>query len=291
VSELPVPGVRAGHWTGVATGVTVLLFPEGTLGSVEVRGGAPASHELALLEPGRVVERVDAIVLTGGSAFGLGTALGVMGYCAERGRGFPTSGGPVPIVPAAAIYDLGETGPVRPGRDEGYAAALMCERDEPLATGRIGAGRGATVGKWRGGHHAVPGGLGCAHVRVGDAVVAAVAVVNALGDVVDEDRSPLAASTAPADTPGFPDPRPFEVTNTTLVVVVTDGRCDKLACHLIAQSAHDGFARALEPAHTRYDGDVSFACATGTVEVHLDRLRMAAADVVAAALRSAVRPG
>jgi L-aminopeptidase/D-esterase-like protein len=272
----------------------VLLMPEGTRGGAGVRGGAPASHEFALLEPGRVVERVDAIVFSGGSAFGLATAHGVMRYCAERGRGFRTRGGPVPIVPTAAIFDLAETGPVRPGPSEGYAAAILAERDEPFATGRVGAGRGATVGKWRGGEHSAAGGLGFAHARVDAAQVVAIAVVNAVGDVVDREGRVLAGTSALPDVPAFPDPRPFEAAietgNTTLVAVVTDGRCDKLGCHLVAQSAHDGFARALVPSHTRYDGDVAIACSTGTVEVHFDRLRMAAADVVAAAIRDAVTP-
>jgi L-aminopeptidase/D-esterase-like protein len=149
-----------------------------------------------------------------------------------------------------------------------------------------------TVGKWRGRDHAVPGGLGTAHARVGDATVAAIAVVNAVGDVVGDEGRVLAGSTAPAGTPGFPDPHPFEETaNTTLVVVVTDGRCDKLGCHLVAQSAHDGIARSLRPSHTRFDGDLTVACATGSVDVHLDRLQAAAADAVAASIRAAVDPG
>jgi L-aminopeptidase/D-esterase-like protein len=138
----------------------------------------------------------------------------------------------------------------------------------------------------------VPGGVGLAHAGVEDATVVALAVVNAVGDVVGEDGTLLAGSTAPSGAVGFPDPRPFEETaNTTLVVVVTDGRCDKLGCHLVALSAHDGMARCLRPSHTRFDGDLAVACATGTVDVHLDRLRAAATEVVAAAIRAAVDPG
>ena len=287
-----MPGVRAGHWTGPGTGVTVIVAPARTVGSGEVRGGAPATREFALLDPARVVAEVDAVVLTGGSAFGLATADGVMRYLAERGRGFPTAGGPVPVVPTAAIYDLLESGPMRPGAVEGYAAALMSERDDAFDVGRVGVGCGATVGKWRGRDHAVPGGVGLAHARVDEATVAAIAVANALGDVVAEDGRVLAGSTAPAGSPGFPTPRPFEETaNTTLVVVTTDGRCDKPACHLVAQSAHDGLARSVRPAHSRFDGDLAVALATGAVDVHLDRLRAATADVVAAAVRAAVDPG
>ncbi len=287
---IPIAGLRVGHWTGTGTGVTVVLAPDGTVGSAEVRGGAPATREIALLEPGRTVARVDAVVLAGGSAFGLATADGVMRFLAERGQGFPTAGGPVPIVPAACVFDLAELGGARPGPDDGYAAAEAATGNA-TPTGRIGAGRGATVGKWRGREHAVPGGFGAATARCDDAHVVAFAVVNAVGDVLADDGSVVAGSTAPAGAPGFPVDTPFEEAgaNTTLVVVVTDAVCDKLGCHLIAQSAHDGLARALRPAHTRFDGDLTIALATGAVETNLDRLRAAAADVVAEAIRIAPR--
>jgi L-aminopeptidase/D-esterase-like protein len=291
--SIPISGVRVGHWTGVGTGVTVVLAPDGTVGSAEIRGGAPATRELAVLDPLRTVSRVDAVALAGGSAFGLATADGVMRFLAERGQGFPTAGGPVPIVPTACVFDLVESAGPAPGPEAGYAAAGAAGSTTPL--GRIGAGRGATVGKWRGRDHAVAGGFGAAAARCDVAHVIAFAVVNAVGDVVGEDGSLLAGSTAPAGAPGFPDPAPFEEKgedgrpNTTLVVVATDAVCDKLACHLVAQSAHDGFARALRPAHTRFDGDVAIALATGVVETHLDRLRAVAADVVAAAIRAACR--
>src|SRR5262249_31081669 len=131
----PVRGVRAGHWTGTNTGTTVLLFPSGTVGSAEVRGGAPATRELALLDPACTVPRIDAVVLTGGSAFGLAAADGVMRFLAERGQGFTTAGGPVPIVPAAAIFDLVEAGDERPGAAEGYEAAVAAERNDHFAVG------------------------------------------------------------------------------------------------------------------------------------------------------------
>jgi L-aminopeptidase/D-esterase-like protein len=287
--SLGVDGIRVGHWTGVSTGVTVLLTPDGTVGAGEVRGGAPASRELALLEPDRTVARVDAVVFAGGSAFGLAAADGVMRFLAERGVGFPTAGGPVPIVPAACVFDLAEHGNVAPGADEGYAAAVAAERDEALTTGRVGAGRGATVGKWRGREYAVAGGVGVATGRCDDANVAVLAVVNAVGDVIGGNGEILAGSTAPADAVGFPVDAPFEeeAANTTLVVVVTDAAIDKLACHLVAQSAHDGLARSLHPAHSRFDGDLAIALATGSVETHLDRLRVVAADLVADAIRLA----
>jgi L-aminopeptidase/D-esterase-like protein len=298
VSSFAVAGVRIGHVTRNGTGATVMLFPSGAVGSCEVRGGAPATRETDLLEPSRTVERVDAIALAGGSAFGLSAADGVMRYLAEHGQGFATAGGPVPIVPAACIFDLVEApGSPRPDADYGYEAAVEAARDEPLETGRVGAGAGATVGKWRGREGAVPGGLGVAVTSIDDVRVGAVAVVNALGDVVATDGTTLAGSTAGPEAPGFPSPQPFEEgrANTTLVVVVTDASLDKAACFLLAQSAHDGCARALRPAHTRFDGDIAFAVATATetppAAPNLDRLRLAAADVVAEAIRGSVGQG
>jgi L-aminopeptidase/D-esterase-like protein len=285
----PVRGVRAGHWTGERTGTTVLLMPPGTVGSGEVRGGAPATRETALLDPSCTVDRVDAFVLTGGSAFGLVAADGVMRFLADRDQGFETTAGVVPIVPTAAIFDLVEAGAERPGADEGFVAAVTAERDDELLVGSIGVGRGATVGKWRGRDHFVPGGLGLAGTRVGDAVIAVLVVVNAVGDVVDRDGSVIAGSRAAADVGAFPEPDVFgDRENTTLAVVVTDARMSKAECHLLARSAHDGFARALVPAHTRFDGDVCFAAATGAVNGHLDRLREAAAAVTADAIRNSV---
>jgi L-aminopeptidase/D-esterase-like protein len=288
----PIAGVAAGHWTGHSTGVTVLLFPDGAIGAGEVRGGAPATREFALLEPTRTVSRVDAVVVSGGSAFGLASADGVMQFMAERGQGFATAGGPVPIVPAVGIFDLVDRSVRPPSATEGYAAAAMASRGAAFATGRVGAGCGATVGKWRGREFAVPGGVGLARGRVGDATVAAIAVVNAVGDVVADDGTVLAGSTAPEGSEMFPDPRPFEESlegvNTTIVVVVTDGQLDKVEATLLAQSAHGGLDRTLHPAHTRFDGDATIAVATGTCAVNIDRLRAVAADVVVGAVRDAV---
>jgi L-aminopeptidase/D-esterase-like protein len=284
-----VPGIGVGHWTGGGTGVTVVTAPPHTVASGEVRGGAPATRELALLDPARLVEHIDAVVFTGGSAFGLAAADGVMRALEAQGRGFPSAGGPVPIVPTAAVFDLVESGGERPGPAEGEAALAAVIHGEPFATGRVGAGRGTTVGKWKGPDHRVPGGLGTASVRVGDATVGALAVVNAIGDVLAADGSVLAGSTAPADAVGFPDPLPFEEgEHTTLVLVATDAVLDKRWCHLLAQSAHGGLSRALHPSHTRFDGDLTIGIATGAVEAHVDRVRVAALEVVAAAVRNAV---
>jgi L-aminopeptidase/D-esterase-like protein len=283
-----VAGVRVGHWTGDRTGVTVVLLPPGTVGSGEVRGGAPATRELALLEATRTVAQVDAVVFTGGSAFGLAAADGVMHHLAAQSRGVLTRAGHVPIVPAAAIFDLSPDDGERPGPEQGASAAAAAELGPELAIGRVGAGRGARVGMWRGADGAVPGGLGSASARVEAATVGALAVVNAVGDVLDRDGTVLAGSTAPPDGLAFPEPL-ADVEHTTLVLVATDARLTKSDCFLLAQTGHHGLARALEPSHTRFDGDLVIAVATGVVEAHLDRLRAAATDVVAEAVRSAVR--
>lgn len=281
------PGFRVGHWTGDRTGVTVVLCPPGAVGSGEVRGGAPATREVSLLEPSRTVEHIDAVVFTGGSAFGLATADGVTAWLEEHGRGFPTRGGPVPIVPTAAIYDLVEAGGTRPGAAEGRAAIESAASGEPLVLGRVGAGCGATVGKWLGPDHGVPGGLGVARASCGEATVGALAVVNAIGDVIDADGRVLAGSAASRPSEAFPD-APFGEA-TTLVAVATDARATKAECHLLAQSGHLGIAHSVRPSHTRHDGDLVVALAGGVVEAHLDRLRVVVADLVAEAVRSAVR--
>jgi L-aminopeptidase/D-esterase-like protein len=283
-----VPGVRVGHWTGEGTGVTVVLLPPGTIGSGEVRGGAPATRELALLEPTRTVETVDAVVLSGGSAFGLATADGVVQYLVEQGRGVETRGGAVPIVPTAAIYDLTEAGGLRPGAAEGRAAVEAAAADVPLVLGRVGGGRGARVGTWRGADQAAWGGVGSAAARVDGATVGALAVVNAVGDVLAPDGRILVGSSAPPDVEPFPE-QLMEREHTTLVCVATDARITKTDCFLLAQSAHHGLARAIHPSHTRYDGDLVVAVATGAVEASVDRLRIAVTDVVAESVRAAVR--
>jgi L-aminopeptidase/D-esterase-like protein len=283
-----VAGVRVGSVTLASTGVTVVLLPEGTTGSCDVRGGAPASRETELLDPTKLVEHVDAVVLTGGSAFGLATADGVMTHLEALDRGFDSSAGPVPIVPTAAIFDLVESQGRRPDAEDGAAAARAAARGDAFVAGSVGAGAGATVGKWRGAHHGVPGGMGSASVRVGDAIVGALAVVNAIGDVIEEDGTVVAGSTAPADVGGYPDPPLGPGEHTTLVVVATDARCTKVECRLLAESAHDGLGRALRPVATRFDGDIAFGLATGVVNAHFDRLRLGVVDAVAAAVRAAV---
>jgi L-aminopeptidase/D-esterase-like protein len=256
--------------------VTVLLPPEGTVGSGEVRGGAPATREFALLGPAKMMDRVDAVVLSGGSAFGLAAADGVMSLLYERGTGFPTPAGPVPIVVGMSVFD-GMLGPAAPGPSEGRAAAIAALSGEPLRSGRIGGGTGATSGKHRG--RLFPGGFGFSSRKVGESELAAVAVVNAWGDIIGAGGERLHT-----DDQGV---APQGLQNTTLVVVITDARLSKLDCHLLAQSGHNGLARALDPVHTRFDGDAVVALATGAagVDGDADALRAAAPHVVAAAIR------
>jgi L-aminopeptidase/D-esterase-like protein len=273
-----VPGVRVGHWTDAAggTGCTVVLLPDATVASGEVRGGAPGTREFDLLAPERVVERIDAVVLAGGSAFGLAACDGVMRWCEEQGIGFPTAGGPVPIVVGAVLYDLMVGDPkVRPGSDQGYAACVAAT-DGPVPVGAVGAGTGATIAKWRGRELARPGGIGSASVREGDLVVGALLAVNAFGDRIgapDEGRVDPGAA----------------FTNTTIGVVATNATLDKVGCFLVAQSAHDGLARVLDPVHATVDGDAVVAAAVGGVDAPLDRVRMLAAHCVADAVSAVLR--
>ncbi len=297
-----VAGVRAGHWTDpvARTGCTVVLLPEGTVASGEVRGGAPGTREFALLAPERRVASVDAVVLSGGSAFGLAACDGVARWCEEHGRGFETAGGRVPIVVGAVLFDLAVGDAlVRPGPAEGYAAC-QAATGGPVALGRVGAGTGATVSKWRGREHARPGGIGSATARAGDLVVSALVAVNALGDVAALGATgaggsgPAGAGSAGAEPSGV-DPATFDVAgafeNTTIGVVVTNARLDKAGCLLVAQGAHDGLARAVEPAHTTVDGDAFVAAATGGIDVPVDRVRLLAARAIAAAVHDAVARG
>lgn len=276
-----VAGVRVGHATHVEarTGCTVVLFPAGTVASGEVRGGAPGTREFALLDPARLVDRVDAVLMAGGSAFGLAAADGVMRWCEERGIGFPTGAGPVPIVPAMVIFDLAAgDGSVRPGPEDGYAACVAATT-EPAA-GAVGAGTGATIGKWRGRAQARPGGLGSASVRDGDVVVGALVVVNAFGDIRPGDGGELRV---PAGAPAFE--------NTTIGVIATNAALTKVECLRVAQAGHDGLARALDPVHTAFDGDAIVAAATGLIEAPVETVRALAAAAVEAAIRAAVDAG
>lgn len=282
-----VDGINVGHWThpNEITGCTVVLLPEPNVAAVEIRGAAPGTRETALLGPGMRVETIQALLLTGGSAFGLAAADGVMSELAAEGRGHPTPLGPVPIVPSAVIFDMAVGDPdSRPGPEEGVLAYRAAD-SEPVSSGGIGAGAGATVGKWRGMQHIRPGGLGSFSLDIDGVVVGALAVVNALGDVFTLEGESL---TGGEHAPDF-DPSKLIGGNTTLVVVATDAALDRPSTQRLAVRAQDALAACLRPAHTRYDGDAAFAVSCGTKSGDLDRISEAAFVVTARAIEAAIR--
>lgn len=287
VTLTSVFGVRVGHWTDPVglTGVTVVVPPEPNVTGVEVRGAAPGTRETALLAPGMKVESVQAIVLAGGSAFGLAAADGVVATLEEEGRGHPTFAGVVPIVPAAIIFDLGVGDPrSRPDAAAG-AAAYRAATTEPVAMGPVGAGTGATVAGWRGLDHRRRGGVG-SHAEPADgATVGALAVVNAVGDVFTLEGRPLTGGALVPDRPSVV-PRPLE--STTLVVVATDARLDRAALSRLAVQAHDALAVCLRPSHTRYDGDAAFVVSCGEVEADPDALGVATFRAVGRSIEAAM---
>ncbi|MFI5780880.1 P1 family peptidase [Nocardia sp. NPDC051570] len=283
-----IAGVRVGHWTDTTgeTGCTVVLLPERTVASCEVRGGAPASRELDALAPDKAVTTVDAVVLTGGSAFGLASADGVMRYLEQAGRGVPTPAGNVPIVPTLALFDLAAGDPAaRPTAEHGYAAARSAAAGQ-LLSGRIGAGTGAYVSQWRGPEQRRPGGIAYAEKELDGVVVGALCAVNAFGDI-DDGRGEVSLDAVAHLN------RPFEFdtarTHTTIGVILTNARLTKTECRIIAQGAHDGLSRALTPPHTRFDGDGFIAAATGRHNAHVDTVRLMALSAVTTAIRSLPR--
>ena len=255
-----VPGLRVGHATDVdaVTGCTVVLATDGAIAGVDVRGAAPGTRETDLLRPGSLVERVHAICLAGGSAFGLAAADGVMRRLAERGVGLHTGVRPVPVVPAAILFDLGVGDPLaHPDAEAGHLATMAAEANDGALEGQLGAGTGATVAKLGGVEHALPGGVGTAARRLPDgSVVGALVVNNALGDVFARDGRLLAGHAADH-------PLPPPVVNTSLVVVATDAPLDRAQCRKLAELGHDALARGIRPLHTMWDGDVVFALSTG----------------------------
>ncbi len=296
-----IPGLSVGHATTATrqTGCSVCLCPHGAVAGVAVRGGAPGTRETDLLRPENLVDRIHAILLTGGSAFGLAAADGVVRWLRERGYGWPTSAGPVPIVPAAVLFDLDGEEPAWPDAALGYAACEASRESWP-DEGRVGAGAGALVGRILGRARASPGGIGGASMRLrnGTAVGALVAV-NAVGHVVDPADNRILAG------PRLPDGRFGDTvaiilsetasldgaTHTTIGVVWTDARLDKAGCGHVAGAAHDGLARTIRPAHTQHDGDTLFVLSLppqDSVPVDLTRIGVAAAEVVAYAIMRAV---
>jgi L-aminopeptidase/D-esterase-like protein len=320
---LGIDGLRVGTWTSPAgpSGCTVLLPPEGAVGAIAVRGQAPGTREAAALGPFGKVAVIHGVVLSGGSAFGLATADGVMRWLEAHGVGYALPTGIVPIVGGAIVLDQGATDPaVRPDAAAGWAACQAATADEP-AEGSVGAGTGVSVAKVGGIGHAWRGGQGCAVRREGDLVVGALVVNNAVGEVVGEDgQVVLVGSRAPADASRFPadpealargldrlhpdlaltaaDPEVAEAekaavdgapvgptANTVIGCVVTNARLDKLDLHRVADLGHDGIARAVRPAHTSLDGDALFAVGVPTVDAPLDLVTHLAVEAVADAAR------
>lgn len=301
-----VPGITVGHFTYSErpTGCTVVLAPPaGAVGGVDVRGGAPGTVETDLLSPKNLVERVNAIVLSGGSAFGLDARSGVMKFLAEKNIGYRTGARPVPIVPGAILYDLSIGGrpDITPGPDCGYKAAAAAKAGE-IEEGNVGAGAGATIGKNGGNGLAMKGGLGStALVTQNGLIVGAIVAVNAVGSVIDPRTGKPVAGVRTADGKGLEDP--FAIVRrglvqpgpareaTTIGVITTNARLTKAQALKVAEMAHDGFARAIVPSHTPSDGDTIFVMATGDLagDPNVGSIGSLAAEAMADAIIRAVR--
>ncbi len=303
-SIVDVAGLSVGHFTDRRrpTGCTVVLVPEGATGGVDVRGAAPGTRETELLAPLNAVEQVHAVLLSGGSAFGLDAAGGVMRWLEERGIGVTVGPARVPIVPAAILFDLwlGDVR-IRPDAAAGYAACEAASR-QPPAQGNVGAGAGASVGKLFGIERAMRGGIGSASVTVAGVTVGALVAVNALGDVIDPASGQPVAGARSADGRSLMStmaallrgelPAPLQPGQaTTIGVIATDARLSKAQANKVAQMAHDGLARSVNPVHTMGDGDTLFALATGASgrDASVTLLGALAADVTARAVLRAVR--
>ena len=300
-----VPGILVGHATDNEhhTGCSVIICPENTVGGVDIRGPSPGSRETALLGPDKHVQDVTAILLTGGSAFGLAAADGVVRYLEENDLGHWTPRATVPIVPAAVVYDLFfSEGKRRPDAEMGYQSCQVAQSEE-VAQGNVGAGAGVTVGKWAGFDGIMKGGFGTAaeevEVEGGERlIVGAVAVTNCVGDILNTDGTVLAGARS-SDGTWFAENDPLqhlvkepeipEGTNTTLMVAATNAALNKVDVNRLAQHAQNGLVMAVRPAHTTHDGDTAFALATGEVEVRFDLVAYLTELVVAESIRNSVR--
>jgi L-aminopeptidase/D-esterase-like protein len=301
-----VEGVKVGHFTDKRrpTGCTVVLFEKGATAGVDVRGSAPGTRETDLLNPVNTVQQIQAILLAGGSAFGLDAASGVVKYLEEKGLGYKMGSMVVPIVPAAILFDLGVGGDwrIRPTAESGYQACVAAKTG-PVEEGSVGAGAGATIGKMFGANSAMKSGIGTASIRVGKTgiVVGAIAAVNAVGDVIDHRTGKILAGARTPDGTGFMDTmarmreghrvEAQAARNTTIGVVATNVAFDKAQLTKMAQMAHDGLARSINPVHTPADGDTIFAVATGAIAVKGDHgsIGALAAEAMAEAVVRAVK--
>lgn len=301
IGIMEVGGFRVGHaqnWEA-ATGCTVLLCDQMSPAGLDVRGGGPASRESQLLSPVAQADAINAVLLSGGSAFGLDAAGGVQRYLEERGIGFDVGVTKVPLVCQSCLFDLGAADfKIRPDQAMGYEACVNAEGGN-YRDGNVGAGTGCTVGKLHGMEYSMKSGIGSYAVQLGELKVGAIVAVNALGDVFDWRTGEKLAGMLDSEKTGFLDSeeelfKSFEavenrfVENTTIGAVITNGRFDKARLGKIAGMAHDGYARAIRPVHTTADGDSIYAVSTGTVEADLDMVGALAARVMAEAIRRAV---
>jgi L-aminopeptidase/D-esterase-like protein len=298
-----IAGLRVGHFTDPRrpTGCTVLLCEHGAVAGVDVRGAAPGTRETDLLRPDNLVEQVHALLLSGGSAFGLDAAAGVMRWLDEHGFGLEVGPARVPIVPAAVLFDLwlGDAA-IRPDAEAGYRACVAAEATPP-AQGSVGAGAGASVGKLFGINRAMKGGIGTASLKVGAVTVGALVAVNAIGDVIDPHDGRVLAGTRGDDgrprsamqalLGGELPARAVAGMATTIGIVATDGRLSMALANKLATMAHDGLARCIDPVHTMTDGDTLFALATGASgrPGEMTVLGALAARVTAQAVLNAIR--
>ncbi|WP_213975680.1 P1 family peptidase [Tepidanaerobacter acetatoxydans] len=296
-----VKGIQVGHAQDyeAGTGCTVILCSEGAVAGVDVRGGAPGTRETDLMAPENLVQKVHAVYLSGGSAFGLDGASGAVHYLEKKGIGFDVGVTKVPIVPAAVIFDL-TVGDFRkrPDFNMGYEACLNAKAKNDVL-GNIGAGTGATVGKYFGDEFSMKGGLGTASIKIGELVVAALVVVNCLGDVTDYDTGNILAGALNKTKTGFANTiesiknelksKNFFGRNTTLGVVATNASLSKAGAKKAASMAHDGFARTIRPVHTMFDGDTIFCLSLGNIEADVSTIGILAAEAVAKAVVCAVK--
>jgi L-aminopeptidase/D-esterase-like protein len=300
-SIIDVKGIQVGHAQNreAGTGCTVIIIEKGAVAGVDVRGAAPGTRETDLLDPSNTVQKVHAIYLSGGSAYGLDGAAGVMEYLEMKGIGFQAGSVKVPIVPGAVIFDLdiGDSS-VRPDKVMGYQACVNASNKQAVE-GCVGAGTGATVGKYFGISRCMKGGLGTASIKINELVVGALVVVNAFGDIVnptngkvlagalDEEKKQFASRNQLLYNQASAENSPF-LRNTTLGVVATNAKMSKAEAKRLSMSAHDGFAKSIFPSHTLYDGDVIFSLATGEINTDLNRINMLSAYVISLAIQRAI---
>ncbi|AOY75173.1 P1 family peptidase [Clostridium formicaceticum] len=297
-----IEGIKVGHEQNfqAATGCTVILCEEGAVGGVDVRGGAPGTRETELLNPVNLVDKLHAVLLAGGSAFGLDAAAGVMAYLEEKKVGFDVGVTTVPIVAAAVLFDLmiGDYS-IRPDKEMGYKACKNAS-NQPSPQGTIGAGTGATVGKFLGPNHAMKGGIGSYCLKTGDLMVGALVAVNCFGDVINPSTGTTIAGALSHDQHTFADTEKMMLQqynsdknlftgNTTIGVIATNGKLTKAGANKVASMAHNGYARSIRPAHTMVDGDTIFTVATGSVEADINVIGLLAAKVMEEAVVRAVK--